>query len=123
MSQFAKKEVVERTVFKPSAREAQELRENMKAFSSTTVNGRKQYPFELFLESQNIISFDKFGMIQVVNQQAYKKYIEINSLRQWIDEQEMEKMFQMYPEAREEYSQRIQAMFADIKSLFKSKTA
>ncbi len=123
MSKFANKEVVERTVYKPSKREVDALVEGMSKFERKEVNGKKQYPFELFLESQNVISFDDFGQIQVINPQAYKKYIDINSLRQWIDEQEMEKMFQAFPEEREVYAQKIRAMFADIKSLFKAKTA
>jgi hypothetical protein len=114
---------VQREIYKPSQREALDLSEKLKAFTPKVVNGRKQYPFELFLESQQIIRFDKFGMIQVVNPQAYKKYIDINSLRQWIDEQEMERMFQAFPEERVAYEKKVRAMFADIKSLFKAKTA
>ncbi len=123
MTKYSKTEPVQREQYKPSQREALDLAEKLKAFTTKVVNGRKQYPFELFLESQNIISFDNFGMIQVVNPQAYKKYIDINGLRQWIDEQEMEKMFDAFPEEREVYADKIRSMFADIKSLFKAKTA
>lgn len=122
MSQFAKKEVVERTAYKPSAREAKDLSEKLAKFARKEVNGRMQYPFELYLENQHIISFDQYGMIQVVNPLAYKKYIDINSLRQWIDEQEMEKMFEAFPEEREVYAQKIKALFADIKSVLHLKT-
>lgn len=116
-------EPISREVYKPSAREAKDLSEKLSKFTKKLVNGRMQYPFELFLESENIISFDKFGMIQVVNPQAYKKYIDVNGLRQWIDEQEIEKMFQAFPEEREVYQEKVRAMFSDIKSLFKAKTA
>ncbi len=123
MTKYSKTEPVQREQYKPSKREVDALVEGMSKFERKEVNGKKQYPFELFLESQNIISFDDFGQIQVINPQAYKKYIDINGLRQWIDEQEMEKMFIAFPEERELYALKIRAMFADIKSIFKSKTA
>ncbi len=122
MPKFSEK-VVEREQYKPSKREVDALVEGMAKFERKEVNGRKQYPFELFLESQNIISFDDFGQIQVINPQAYKKYIEINGLRQYIDEQEMEKMFEAFPEEREIYNLKIRQMFSEVKSLFKAKTA
>lgn len=122
MPKFSEK-LEAREKYKPSQREAHDLSEKLKGFTKKLVNGRNQYPFELFLESQNIISFDKFGMIQVKNPQAYKKYIDINGLRQWIEEQEMEKLFVAYPEERVAYDEKIKAMFRDIKSLFNSKTA
>lgn len=123
MTKYSKTESVQREIYKPSAREAKDLSEKLAKFVRKEVNGRMQYPFELFLESQNIISFDKFGMIQVINTQAYKKYIDVNGLRQYIEEQDMEQMFQAFPEEREAYAQKIRRMFADIKSLFKAKTA
>lgn len=117
-----KHEPISREQYKPSAREAKDLLEKLSKFTKKLVNGRMQYPFELFLESQNIISFDKFGMIQVINPQAYKKYIDINGLRQYIEEQNMEQMFQAFPEEREVYAQKIKALFADIKSVLHLKT-
>lgn len=122
MPKFSEKQT-EREVYKPSAREAKDLSEKLAKFARKEVNGRMRYPFELYLESQHIISFDKFGMIQVINPQAYKKYIDVNGLRQWVDEQEMEKLFVAFPEEREIYAHKIRSMFADIKSLFKAKTA
>lgn len=122
MPKFSEKQT-EREIYKPSAREAKDLSEKLAKFQPLKINGKKQYPFEQFLYSQGIISFGAFGEIQVINPQAYKKYIDINGLRQYIEEQEMEQMFQAFPEEREVYARKIRSMFADIKSLFKAKTA
>lgn len=103
MSKFARanKNEEPETQWKPSAREANDLSEKLKAFTKREVNGRMQYPFELYCESENLISFGAFGEIQVIYPLGYYKADKINELRKWIDQQEMEKMFLAFPEERE----------------------
>lgn len=110
-------EPVEREGYKASAREAADLSEKLKGFTRHEVNGRMQYPYELYLESENIISFDKFGMIQVVNPFLYHRMNKVENLRQYIAEQDMENMFQAFPEEREAYKEKIRTFISSFRHL------
>lgn len=101
--------------WKPTAREAAELEEKLKAFSAKVVNGRKQYPFELYLESKDIISFGEFGQIQVKNPLMYYRMNKTDSLREWIADQETEKMFNAFPEEREAHKAKINEILKKFK--------
>lgn len=114
--------VTERQEYRASQNQANDLSEKLKLFTRHKVNGRMQYPYELYLESENIISFDKFGMIQVVNPILYFQMNKVESLRQYINEQEMEKMFQAFPEEREAYQEKIRAFISSFRRLTKSFT-
>lgn len=101
--------------WKPTAREAAELEEKLKPFSAKIVNGRKQYPFELYLESKDIISFGAFGQIQVKNPLMYYRMNKTDSLREWIADQEMEKMFNAFPEERETHKVKMSEIIKKFK--------
>lgn len=101
--------------WKPSAKDAKELEENMKSFATKIVNGRKQYPFELYLESKDIISFDQFGRWQVKNPVMYDRVNRTESLREWIANQEQEKLFNAFPEEREAHRARLDEITKNIR--------
>lgn len=111
-------EQVQDPEWKPSLREAKDLSEKLKLFSKKEVNGRMQYPFELFLQKENIISFGKFGEIQVRNVFQYHRMSEIESLKKWHDEKEMENLFQAFPEEKEAFELKKQEWMMDIRAMF-----
>jgi hypothetical protein len=105
--------------WKPSAKDAQELTDNLKGFEKKVVNGRMQYPFELYLESKDIISFGDFGEMQVRNPQMYSRMQEIEGLRGWIADQELQKIFDQFPEERVAHQEKLKKLFASFKSVNK----
>jgi hypothetical protein len=106
--------------WKPSAKDAQELEEKMKKFAAKVVNGRKQYPFELYLESKDVISFNEFGQIQVKNPIMYDRLNRTESLREWIAGQELEKIFAAFPEEKEAHDKKMRSLVSSFKAVDKS---
>ncbi len=123
MSKFAQKTEAVSNEWKPSRTEAMALAEKLKGYTPTVVNGRKQWPLELHMEKSGMISFDPFGRIQVKNPFLYRQTLHINGLREWIEEQEMEGLFQQFPEEREIHQGKIQAMIAEIKQMLRGFSA
>lgn len=112
MAKFAQKiESKETEHWKPSAKEAKDLSEKLSKFTKKD----NHYPYELFLESEGIISFDSFGRWQVINPLQYKKYNEINSLREYINDKEQDRYFDAFPEERENYLAEIQTLKESIR--------
>lgn len=105
MSKFAQKE--DAVAWKPSFHEANDLSDKLKLFSKKEMNGKMQYPLELFLFKEGVISFDQFGRVQVVNPFQYHRYTQINSLREWLAEKDMQNLFQSFPEEKELFDLKI----------------
>lgn len=97
----------------PSAREANELHEALKAFPPKEVNGRKQYAFELYCEKKGIISFGEWGQILVRNPLQYHRALKVEGLRNWIQQQEQEKLFQAFPEEKVAWEKKIAALLQE----------
>lgn len=93
--------------WKPSPKDVDDLAAKLKEFEKKEVNGRMQYPFELYLESRNIISFDEFGRWQVVNTHIYPRENETYAFLQWREDKDRESMFNAFPEEREVYQKKI----------------
>lgn len=108
-------------LWKPSEKDVRELEKGMNAFTKKIVNGRMQYPLELYLESKDYISFGEFGQIQVKNPLMYGRMGEIESLRQWIAEKEMERMFESFPEERVAYDKKRVQILASLRNVDKSR--
>lgn len=115
MSKFKEKVLDESFAWKPSAHDAQRLSDKLNAFEKKVVNGKKQYPFELYLEDEGIISFGEFGQIQVRNTIMYDRMNRTEDLRRWIGEQEQENMFNAFPEEREAHQIRIKEIINAMK--------
>lgn len=115
-----KKSEEETEGWRPSASEANNLREDLKRFSAKEVNGRKQYPFELYLESRGIISFGPEGGIQVISPREFYRFNEIDSLREWQDKKDREKLFAAFPEEREKHYAWLSEMWAGIREHMRS---
>lgn len=113
MPKFQEKEETE--AWRPSKREALDLAENLKGFEMRVVNGRKQYPFELYLEKIGVISFGKFGEIMVASPQRYWQLNEINSFREWLAEKDQETFFEAYAEERVAFQERVAVMWKELK--------
>ena len=103
--------------WKPSARDAQDLAEKLKSYSKRKVNGRMQYPFDLYCEDKGYISFNQFGDIQVINPLQYHRASETNSLREWIDAKEMERLFIQFPEEKAAYEEKVMGWKMDCRSV------
>lgn len=98
MSKFAQKE--ETVEWKPSRKDAMDLSEKLALYTKKEINGKMQFPFELYLEKDGVLSFDQWGRIQVINPYQFKRMNEINNLRTWIEEKDQENLFISFPEER-----------------------
>lgn len=107
----------EDTDWKPSAREAHELSEKLNFFTKKEINGKMQYPFELYLYKEEVVSFDQYGRMQVRNPFLYKKLNAINDLRMWIADKEMETLFQAFLEERVIHEAKIEERKLEIREL------
>lgn len=122
MSKFAQKTETPSSDWKPSRKEAMDLSEKLKAFTPTMVAGHRHWPLELHMEKEGMISFDDFGRIRVKNPFLYRRTLEINGLREWIEEQELESVLQQFPEERAIHQKKIQAMIQEIKHMLRGFT-
>ena len=116
MSKYAKPEE-QQVAWKPTLKDARDLSEKFAMFKGQKVNGRYQTAFELFLEKEGVISFDQWGGKGIKNPLQYFRLNEINDLRKWLDEQEMEKLFVSFPEEKEAYEEKRRGWMADIRTL------
>lgn len=104
--------------WKPSLKEVKDLGEKLKLYSKKEVNGRMQYPFELMLAKENIISFGAFGERQVKNPLAFHRATETHSLMEWLDQKEMKNLFQAFPEEKEIFELKKKEWMMDIRAMF-----
>lgn len=100
--------------WKPTAKDAQELSESLKNFAAKEINGKKQYPFEQYMESKDVVSFGSFGQIQVKNPLMYDRMNQIESLRSWIADKDMEAIFQAFPEERAIHQAKIKKLMSSV---------
>jgi hypothetical protein len=103
--------------WKPSRADVNQLREKMKHFSEKIINGRKQYPFNQYLEAEGIVSFDKHGDMQVRQPLPYKRAFETYDLHQYIEWEELQSVFQQFPEEKEAYDKKIARIFQEIRQI------
>lgn len=101
--------------WKPSKKDVDELETNTKNLACEIRGGRKQYPFELYLESKDIISFDEFGRWQVKNPLMYDRMNRVESLREWIEEQDRKSIFQQFPEEKAIYQAKLDAITKTVR--------
>lgn len=119
MSKYAKPEE-QQVAWKPTLKDARDLSEKLTMFTGQKVNGRYQTAFELFMEKEAVISFDQWGGKGIKNPLQYYRLNEINDLRKWLDEQEMEKLFVSFPEEKEKYEEKRRGWMAEIRTLINS---
>ncbi len=77
-----------------------------------------QYPFELYCEKEGLLSFDRHGDIMVKNAFGYARAIETNSLKEWLDQKDMEQLFATFPGERAAYELRLEPIKKQIRALF-----
>lgn len=118
MKPFKERNETQEEGWKPSLKEAKDLSEKLKLFSKKEVNGKMQYPFELYLEKENIISFGSRGEKQVRNPLAYHRLTETEALMKWHEEKEMENLFKAFPEEKELYEVKRKEWMMDIREMF-----
>lgn len=105
--------------FKPSLNDAAQLTEDLKGFQRKQVNGRWQYPFELYLNSIDVIRFGKFGEIIIKKPMEFHRLGKVNSLRKWKEEKDLEAIFQQFPEEKVVYDTRIKKITDDISAFMR----
>lgn len=103
--------------WKPSSKEADELREGIKQFQMKVINGKKQYPFEQYCASKGLIRFLDNGQFGVLYPLGWNKILKTWDLMKWQDDQDREKAFTAFPEEREEYDARIEKIKVEIRAL------
>lgn len=103
--------------WKPSRSDVNRLREKMSSFAEKIVNGRKQYPFTLYLEAEGIVSFDQFGDMMVRQPLAYKRAFETYDLHKFIEWEELKGVFEQFPEEKVAYDRKIAGIFQDIRQI------
>ncbi len=118
MSKFAQRE--ETVKWTPSAHDAKTLAEKLSTYKTREQYGRKQYPFEQYLEDRRVIRYGENGETIVVDPFSFHRQTEINSLREWIAEQDQESFFQANPEERVAFQERVQALRATVRSVFQN---
>lgn len=120
MSRFKEREEREDGEWKPERADVDKLRVGMGNFSTKMVNGRKQYPFELYLEADGIVSFGAHGQMQVKYPLGFKRANETYSLLQYIDSEDMKRMFAQFPEEEAIYEAKVEKWREDIRQMLKS---
>lgn len=118
MSRF-KDEDTKESAWKPTLKDASDLSAKLEKFEKRKVNGKMQYPYELFLESEKVVSFGEFGEMRVMQPILYKRYGDINALRIWKEDKDQESMFQAFPEEREKHQSRIAVWMREIREMLK----
>lgn len=101
--------------WKPSMKEADELEKAMASFAAKEVNGKKQYPYELYLESKGYISFDQFGRWQVINPIMFARMNDTQAFLEWRQGKDQEKMFQAFPEEKIAHRERVDKLIKSLK--------
>lgn len=109
--------------FKPSISDALALGRDLAKYSPRIINGKKQYPFEQYLEAKGIIRFGDFGEMNIKKPGEFHRLTQLNDLRQWKAEQDQEEHFQAFPEEREAWQARIAKIMQEIKEILSGKTA
>lgn len=110
-----RKETQQEPAWKPSMEDVRKLEEGMSSFAAKEVNGKKQYPFELYLADRGVIRFGDYGEKIVLSTEAYWKMGEIYDLMMWKKEKDLEAIFQQFPEERKAHQEKIRAIFADMR--------
>lgn len=110
----------EQQEWKPSLTDSNLLEEEMKEFHVKEVNGKKQYPFELWARSKGYISFTDHGQISVVSAFEWKRALKTYDLLKWKRNKDMDALFQAYPEEREAYESKLEVVKNQIRALFTS---
>ena len=83
------------------------VREGMKKFKLTRINGKLQGAWEQYLASKNIISFDENGRWMIINPTEMTRQSEIKSKMDWKDHEEMKTLFAQNPEEHEAWVERV----------------
>lgn len=122
MSRFKEREERQDTPegWKPSRADVNKLRAGMQNFSSKIVNGKKQYPFELYMEAEGIISFGPKGEMRVKYPLGFKRAQEIYSLHQFIEWEELQDVFAQFPEEKEAYEAKVEKWRSEVRQMLKS---
>lgn len=115
-SVFVKRGEIQEPQWKPSKVDVMKLREGMANFEAKVVNGRRQYPFELYLQSKGILSFGEYGEWQVCSPLEYTRASETYGLHKWMNEKDQAQFFQAYPEEKSIWQDKMRSMFESIKS-------
>ncbi len=122
MSKYNKQSNEEQSTWKPSAKEAKELGEALKAYSPRIIGKRKIYPFQLYLESKGIVRFDGKGEMLVSSPSEFWKQNEINSLYEYIRDAELKSILEQYPEEKAAHQKKVGAIFKEMREMLKNLT-
>lgn len=105
--------------FKPSLRDAQDLDAKLALYSPRKINGRNQYPFEQYLNDQNIIRFDEHGDIVIRQIGEFHRLNQINGLREWKRDKDLVAILETMPEEKAAHEEKIEKIRVEIRALFK----
>lgn len=103
--------------WKPGRGEVDKLRAGMKGLETRIVNGRRQYPFNLYLEREKIVSFGAHGEMQVIQPLAYKRAFDTYDLHQFIEWEELQGVFEQFPEEKQAYDRNITKIFQEVRQI------
>lgn len=107
--------------FKPNLRDALTLRDSLAKYSPRKVNGRTQYPFHQYCLEKNVIRLDDFGGAIITNVSEFHRLNELNNLREWKADKDLEAVFQQFPEEKEIHQTKIALIIKEIKEMLTRK--
>lgn len=117
---FLKKGVAaDEFAWKPTKNDVLALRAELKQYEPKIINGRKQYAIEQHMQKAGAISFGEFGERMILSPELYKKIDDTYGLHQWMQEKDMEQLFQAYPEEEVAHKQKIAELFKDFRKVDK----
>lgn len=115
----------EKTEWKPSKFDAENIKRGMEGFATETIGKHKIYPFHLYLESKGIVSITREGMyagtISVRSPLEYRRAQDAYGLLDWIKEKDLEQVFAAMPEEKAIYDSKIAAMIKEIGEFMRTK--